>query len=328
MLRAGLAHGMTAAECLAGTGLTESALTDENCEIWAHQEFDIIRNVIAHLGDRPGVGIETGQASTIGRAGLLGLMMLTGPTLHEAIDRVLPYLALSPTHLRFSLETADEHVYLIADDSELPAGVRPFIVERDLAGLWSALRGAQIELTPLWIDTTLDPERAALLATSLGLEPAEVHPDRSRNRIACPRWLLDRVLPQADANTARMLEAQCRSLLDRRLARVGVAGQVRSRLLHHPGDLPSMQTVARELHMDPRTLRRRLTAEGTSFRDLLAQIRHRLAVELLAQDMRLDEIARRLGYAETANFTHAFIRWEGMAPSYFRKSVLGDHRVR
>lgn len=320
MVQAGMAHQMTAAECLAGSGLTEADLDDENSEIWAHQEFDVIRNLIARLGDRPGVGIEVGLHSTFGRAGVIGFMILAGPTVREGVESALPFLALSPTHLRFSLQTDEDHVYLVADDSELPTDVRAFIVERDLAGLVAATRGAHLEFTPLRVETTLDAERAAKLAEVLDLPLRDVYPGRRRNRIAGARELLDQPSPLADANTARTFSRQCQELLDRRLSRVGLAGQVRSRLLHKPGELPPMQTVADELHIDPRTLRRRLAGEGTSFRALLEEVRRRLAIELLAHDVAVEEIAKRLGYAETANFTHAFTRWEGMAPSYFRKS--------
>jgi AraC-like DNA-binding protein len=81
-----------------------------------------------------------------------------------------------------------------------------------------------------------------------------------------------------------------------------------------------MQIVADELHIDPRTLRRRLVSEGTSFRALLDEVRRKLAIELLEQDIPVEQIAKQLGYAETANFTHAFKRWEGVAPSYLRRS--------
>lgn len=320
MVQAGIAHRMSAAECLAGSGLTEADLDDENSEIWAHQEFDVIRNLIARLGDRPGVGIEVGLHSTFGRAGVIGFMILACPTVRQGVELALPFLALSPTHLRFSLETDADCAYLFADDSELPADVRAFIVERDLAGLAAALRGAQLELAPLWVETTLDAERAAKLAEVWHLPLGEVHPGRRSNRIAVSRELLDQSSPLADANTARMFSRQCQELLDRRVSRVGLAGQVRSRLLHKPGELPSMQTVADELHIDPRTLRRRLASEGTSFRTLLDEVRRGLAIELLEQDIPVGEIASRLGYAEMGNFTHAFIRWEGVAPSHFRRS--------
>jgi len=64
---------------------------------------------------------------------LLGFLILASPTLRQGIELILPYLALSPTHLRLSVETDDEYGYLVGDDSELPTDVRSFIVERDLA---------------------------------------------------------------------------------------------------------------------------------------------------------------------------------------------------
>lgn len=318
MVQAGFAHGMTAAQCLAGSGVTEADLDDENSEIWAHQEFDVIRNLMTRLGDRPGVGLEVGPHSTLGRAGVIGFLMLACPTLQEGVEAALPFLALSPTHLGFSVETDEQYTYLLADDTALPADVRAFIVERDLAGVVTAMRGARLEFAPLWLETTLDADRAATLAAIWDLPPDAVHPGSSRNRIAGPRGFLDQPSPMADPNTARMLSRQCREILDRRLSRVGVAGQVRSRLRHQPGEWPSMPTVAAELHVDTRTLRRRLAAEGTSFRALLEEFRRGAAIELLEQGVAVEQIATRLGYAETANFTHAFTRWEGVAPSRFR----------
>lgn len=324
MVQAGIAHGMSAADCLTGTGLTESDLDDECAEIWAHQEFAVIRNIVHRLGDRPGVGIEVGMHSTIGRSGVIGFMLLAGPTLRESVERAIPFLALSPTHLRFSIDSDSEDAYVMADDSELPADIRPFVVERDVAGLAAALRSVQIDFTPLRMETTLDPERAALLGQVLRISADSVVAGQRRNRLVLPRSILDLRLPQADENTARAFERQCHELLARRLGRVGVAGQVRSRLLHNPGDLPSMPTIADELHIEARTLRRRLAAEGTSFRALLDEVRRQRAIEMLATEAGVEEIASQLGYAETANFTHAFKRWEGMAPSYFRKVGRAD----
>ncbi|MFE7723596.1 helix-turn-helix domain-containing protein [Nocardia rhizosphaerihabitans] len=318
MVQAGVAHGVSAADCLIGTGLTERDLDNEEAEIWAHQEFQVIRNLIARLGDRPGSGADVGEFSTLGRTGVIGFMMLAGPTFLAAVERAIPYLALSPTHLRFAIDVDADYAYLIASGSELPADVRTFIIERDLAGLAAALRGAHIDLAPVSIDTTLEPARAAMLGQAWGITPDHIRANQDENQLVIPRSILDLRLPQADTNTARIFERQCRRILDHRLARVGVTGQVRSRLLHDPDQWPSMNTVAAELHIDSRTLRRALTKEGTSYRALLDEVRHKRAIDMLTLGRRVDEIARQLGYAETANFTHAFKRWEGLAPSHFR----------
>ncbi|WP_026306772.1 helix-turn-helix domain-containing protein [Smaragdicoccus niigatensis] len=313
----GVAGRMTTADLLSGTGLTEADLVDETAEIWPHQEFAVVRNIIGQLGDCPGQGIEIGLFSTFGRAGIVGFTFLASATVREGIERIAPYLALSPSHVRLSAEVDDTRSYIVADDSDIPADVRSFIVERDLAGIGAVLQGANVLLSPDWFETTLGEDRAERLVRTWS-PTAEVRPNKTLNRIAGPREMLDAELPQADPNMARLFERQCAELLDRRLARVGVSGQVRSRLLHDPSHFPSMESVADELHLDPRTLRRRLTEEGTSFRALVDDVRRTLAESLLADDMTIDAIAVRLGYAETASLTHAFTRWTGMSPSRWR----------
>ncbi|MBS7549386.1 helix-turn-helix transcriptional regulator [Dietzia massiliensis] len=322
MVEGAVAQGMTTTRCLAGTGIHPPDLADENAQIWAHQEFAVIRNLLAELGDLPGLGAGIGAYSTIGRTGVIGFMMLAGPTVRAALERAIPYLALSPTHLRFALEEGDGVVYAVAADDAIPPDVRTFVVERDLAGLAVAFRGAQIDLQLVGIETTLGPASAALLAEAWRLEPAAVVSRCATNRLVIPRARLDERLPQADENTARLFEQQCREVLDARLARVGVAGQVRSRLRHERGDWPSMADLAADLHVDERTLRRRLAAEGTSFRRLVDEVRHGRALELLAQGAAVSEVARELGYSETATFTRSFTRWEGVSPSRLRERSL------
>ncbi|WP_108846306.1 helix-turn-helix transcriptional regulator [Dietzia lutea] len=323
MVEGAAAHWTTVSECLAGTGIDPRDLTDETAQIWAHQEFAVIRNLLGRLGDRPGLGVEIGAHSTIGRTGAIGFMMLAGPTVRAALERAVPYLALSPTHLRFSLEVgvvegAGGGAFLVAADDEIPADVRTFVVERDLSGLAVAFRGAQIELAPVALETTLGPESARLLGEAWGLAPEAVTPGAADNRLTVSHEALDAHLPQGDENTARLFERQCRELLAERLARVGVAGQVRSRLRHEHQTWPSMTDVAAELHVDVRTLRRRLAAEGTSYRRLVDEVRHERATELLAQGVPVAQVADELGYSETSTFTRGFRRWEGAPPSRVR----------
>ena len=82
---------------------------------------------------------------------------------------------------------------------------------------------------------------------------------------------------------------------------------------------PSLNVTARLFHLTPRTLHRRLLEEGASFKDILEQVRHTLAVEYLkAGHLSIEEIAYTLGYTDMANFRRAFKRWEAMPPSRYR----------
>lgn len=71
-----------------------------------------------------------------------------------------------------------------------------------------------------------------------------------------------------------------------------------------------------------RTLQRMLDEKGYSYRQLLDLVRYRRGVALIKEtNASITEIALMLGYSETANFTRAFHRWSGQAPSALRNSI-------
>lgn len=78
------------------------------------------------------------------------------------------------------------------------------------------------------------------------------------------------------------------------------------------------------MHVSTRTLKRRLAVAGTTFSDLLDDLRRERAL-LLVDDraLTLDQIAYRLGYSDVANFTRAFRRWTGATPAALRKRTPG-----
>jgi AraC-like DNA-binding protein len=77
--------------------------------------------------------------------------------------------------------------------------------------------------------------------------------------------------------------------------------------------------IARRLGMSPRTLARRLAAEGLTFAGVLNELRADLARRYLQdQDLTISEIAWLLGYREGSAFTHAFKRWTGQTPRQAR----------
>jgi AraC-like DNA-binding protein len=73
--------------------------------------------------------------------------------------------------------------------------------------------------------------------------------------------------------------------------------------------------------MSSRTLRERLAAERTSYRELLDEIRERLAEEMLTEGLTVAQAAERLGYQEVSSFSHAFRRWKGMGPRAYRTTL-------
>ena len=83
----------------------------------------------------------------------------------------------------------------------------------------------------------------------------------------------------------------------------------------------SLETVAKRLGTSPRTLQRRLNRRGLCFWALVEQSRFEIAGALLRDtDLKVQEIATRLGYSSPGGFSRAFARWAGCSPSAFRSA--------
>jgi AraC-like DNA-binding protein len=313
-----LEKGVSERRCLQGTPLTAAQLRDFATEVEATDELRIVRNVLAELGDRPGLGVEAGLRSTLASVGILGFALRTSRTLRDAAAVATRYIAASASFVRFAIEEDRASARLILEDEEIPADVRDFMVERDLAAVGQSMHGLlgrDLAETGLRVQLRMTRERGSVLAGAL---PGAVEFSQPRNALSVSVALLDAPLPQADSSTAQMCEQQCRELIERRRERRGVAGEVRSRLLRDPGRPASIDTIAAERHIDARTLRRHLAKEGTSYRALLDEVRDTLAVAMLTTaGLTVAEVATRLGYSEPASFTHAFTRWHDVPPSRY-----------
>jgi len=78
----------------------------------------------------------------------------------------------------------------------------------------------------------------------------------------------------------------------------------------------SIDAAAETFGMAERTLRRKLAAEGASFRQILEQVRRNTCQLYFLEGTRsLSEIATKLGYSELSAFTRAYTAWHGRSPS-------------
>jgi AraC-like DNA-binding protein len=86
----------------------------------------------------------------------------------------------------------------------------------------------------------------------------------------------------------------------------------------------SLEEVAATLNLRPRTLQAQLSDRGTSYSDLLRDVRYNLARQRLSEsDTSITELALHLGYADVAIFSRHFKAWSGLSPRAWRKARAG-----
>jgi len=136
-----------------------------------------------------------------------------------------------------------------------------------------------------------------------------------------PRHLAGRRIESADPETRRIatkyLETQylpSTATLSERVA------ELARRLL--PTGQCSVEAIADELAMHPRTLQRHLVAEGARAQDLIERERQNHAVRYLADPrFHLSQIAVLLGYTEQSTFNRSCRRWFGKTPRQYRADL-------
>ena len=83
--------------------------------------------------------------------------------------------------------------------------------------------------------------------------------------------------------------------------------------------------AARALHLTPRTLIRKLEADGTSFQTIKDAPRRDIAIRRLQTGQHsIEAIAHEVGFSSAANFHKAFRKWTGKNPGDYRRRQPAD----
>lgn len=306
------AQGIPAETLLRGTRIDAAALTDPDILVEACQEVAVIRNLVAATGDRPGVGVELGRLYHLTAYGYLGFLFTASASARETVERGLHFALLTFAFTTMTARIdADDRYVLALEADDVPEDVRRFLVERDTAAVLQIHR-----------DIFPGPDQVPLREIRLATDaPAstEVFDDffrvpvtfgQPRSEVVLEARYLDQVPPMANTNTTQLLVAQCERIRAERLHHTGVAAQVRAHLLDRSSLDLTLEDVADRLHQAPRTLRRYLEQEGTSFRELLDEVRRNVAENLLREHtVPRHEIAQRLGYRDWSSVLRAQRRW-------------------
>ena len=321
MVSALAARRIGAAGVLAEAGVDPSCLSDASVRIPIEAYARLYNTVAARLGDE-GFGLFSRPLAP-GTFEFLCRGVISSASLGEALERATRFLAIVLPDLALSVRRDGDAAFIeILERCRLQRRIddprRVFAFEwllRLVHGLacWLAAR-----------TITLDAVAFPFRAPPHSAEYARVYTEEPSFRAPHLRarfeaHLLELPVRRSEEDLAAFLEgAPGRiSMLyrpDREIARA-----VRQLLAESPSEGADYPSVARHLHLSPRTLHRRLAQEGTSYRALRDAVRREQALQLLEKTTQsIAEIAAALGYSEPSAFFRAFVGWTGMAPTVYR----------
>ncbi|UXH79945.1 AraC family transcriptional regulator [Roseateles amylovorans] len=316
--------GVCSERALAGTGLSSAQIDDPATRTSVQQLLTVGRNAV-RLCPAPELGLRVGQRLHISCYGLYGYAMLCTATMREGFEMSMRYHALGtpvmpvrrsedggtavwhlPTHDELALLALTPEQYRFFLDVQFAGHVT---LITDVMGPWCRPVEALYAMPA--------PAHADDVARTLGCPVTFGH---TRNELHYPREWLDRAPQMANPITAAQMSETCERLLSQIAWQAGLTRRVYEELTRIPGRFPGIEDVASSLCMTSRTLRRRLSDEGTSFSELLSSVRHALALDYLGStSLSLEDIAAALDFSDANSFRHAFKRWTGKSPLEVRR---------
>ena len=302
---------------LTGASILPAQLDDPHLEINPDQELQVIHNLVRLHGKVPGLGLMAGSEYHLTTYGIWGYALITSPTFRQAVELGLRYLDLTFAFSKVELKQAKGTAAIVLSVDHLPPAVRAFVAERDSAAIQVLQRELFGVSLPLLAMEFAFPPSAPLVQYE-SMFACRPQFNSVFNRAVFDEQWLNLPLPKANETSSKFCEAQLEALLSRRMQRGGVSAWLRNKLLADVSSSPSLAQIATEHFMTERTLRRRLTDEGTSYRDLLTEVRQTMAEELLGSTgLSVSEVSVRLGYSSPSAFIHAFQKWHKCSPRQF-----------
>jgi AraC-like DNA-binding protein len=270
------------------------------------------------LTGEPGLGFYFGLALNVPSHGIVGFAAMSSATLRDALKVAERFVPLRAPPLSLSLlEQGDHAVLELREVIAQPPQAVLFTCEALFTAFIQMARSLLGRSVPARFELT--HAEPAYFPRFSHLWPGPVRFERAANRIIFGRSLLDESLQMADAVAARQAIIEC----ERELALLREGGSflatIRRQLAVRSRGYPSLSELARERHVSVRTMKRQLAAVGTSYQQLLDELRRDRALCLLEDEKNtIEQIADQLGYSDASNFHRAFRRWLGRSPASFR----------
>lgn len=310
-------HEIDVDALLAAADIPRFGLVDPGYRISIDQEVHFLRVAIAAL-QVPGASLEVASQYGLRGFSVLGLAMQASENPLAILQLVMAYPRLAWGMFDAVLWASEEEMRIRFEPQARLGSAEAFLTERDLGcGLMLIREACETDFRPL--EVSFRHARQGPMDSYEAFFGCKVSFHARHTEMRCRIDDILQPLPHADRMAREFYEAQCARMSASMDVPFSYSTTIRERLMR-ARPIPSLTTLAAQLHMTPRTLQRRLTSENVRFSALLRDVRLQRAQQLITeQDWRLEQIATELGFTDAVAFSHAFKSWTGESPGRWRR---------
>ncbi len=300
-------------------GLTRRQASDADAKIPFHKHAALLTLAAEATGDDC-YGLRHSSDLHPRQAGVLGYVLLNSSTLGDVLKHLQRYFRVLSEGWEIDFKVDGGEAALLARIVDPLVEDERQVAEAGMSGLLSIcelITGE--EITPIRVEFRHgEPKEAQTIRRRFG---CPVRYGQDRVALVLKRELLNHVVEAADDELLKILKRHCRQVVGTRPRTRGLAFEVRELITTLlPNGQPMINDVARELGMSSRTLRRRLADQGLIYKEIVEDVRHKLALRFLSDKrINLKQVVYLLGYSDQAAFNYAFRRWTGSSPSEYRR---------
>jgi AraC-like DNA-binding protein len=322
MLAAAESRGFETRDLLDAFGLARAIVDDPDARLSAPTVLALWDALRERSGD-PALQLAAPTALPFGAYGVIDYLVYASPTVGEGVARFARFFRLVADGVCLTVDEDGDACSLhieLSDGTAVPGLYVDYVfaalVCRTRLGVRPELSVRRVELRH---EAPIDPSPYTMCFQ------APVEFDATADRLCFRRDEWTASMAHADPVLADLLEEHAR-MVSAHLPEPAdeFVGAVRRAVTASLPEEVTTATVARALHVSERTLQRKLTAAGTSFRHVCDATRQGLAMGYLSDPRAsISGTAFLLGFSDQASFTRAFRRWTGAPPGAWRKRAGG-----
>jgi AraC-like DNA-binding protein len=308
---------------LATAGVERTLLADPDARIDLDPYNRLDELAIDVIGDAA-LGLHMAERAPLATFHVVGVLSTYCRTLREALEAFIRFRKLLSECEPPSLIEEGERATLVY--TFMRGSERVNRLRAELGTVSVAKVGGLFGMNPP-LEVTFEHAAPAYAAEYARIFGCPIRFDAGRTCLSFERRLLDQPQPHPNSELSSLLAQQAERKLARLDGQQPMAERVRALVLTQYGGAQTMATVARDLGLSVRSLRRRLQDEGHSYAEVVGAVLADHARALLADpSLTIQAVADRLGFSEPSAFHRAFKRWTGLTPHQFRAHRVGAQR--
>jgi AraC-like DNA-binding protein len=313
--------GLDTGRILQAAKLDPATLQDPDARIPLEQ-VDALWQKAYELSNDPDLALHAIEVLPFGAYRVIDFLASSAPTIGAALAKVSDYFPIVNTVVRLPYSVGDRHVTFGIESPSRPPTITRAYAEYTLAAVFLRTRIATNQNYPL-VRVEFSQTRPAAVSEHERIFDCPVRFGADACRLVIARDVWDTPRTGSDPALFSVLDTHARMLLEQVPSPDDIVGRVRKAIdAQLRGGDPSLESIAKQLAMSPRTLQRRLREHGVLFNDVLDELRFRAAKTYLAQkDVAGTEVAYLLGFAEQSSLNRAFKRWSGQTPTEYRRQA-------